>query len=46
MPDDLRRAHLNNDAAVLAAYSFNENMSEDEIITALLGVYKIMTNNG
>lgn len=46
MPDDLRKAHLNNDAAVLAAYSFNGNMSEEEIITALLGLYKKITDNG
>ena len=40
MPDDLRDAHLKNDAAVMKAYGFKENMTENEIVAKLLQKYK------
>lgn len=44
MPDDLREAHLKNDAAVRAAYGFKESMTENEMIARLLQMYKKLTN--
>ena len=43
MPTDLRKAHDDNDKAVIAAYGFT-GMSDAEITTALLRLYKKMTN--
>ena len=42
MPDDLKKAHLDNDKAVLAAYGFT-GKNEEEIIKALLQLYKKLT---
>ena len=42
MPEDLRLAHLENDAAVKSAYGF-ENLSEEEIVSALMILYKNLT---
>lgn len=39
MPDDLREAHLKNDAAVRTAYGFKESMTENEMIARLLQMY-------
>ncbi|MDE6549752.1 MAG: methylase [Muribaculaceae bacterium] len=44
MPDDLRAAHLKNDAAVRAVYGFSENMTEDEMIACLLRMYNKLLN--
>lgn len=40
MPKDLRSAHKENDAAVLAAFDFNLKMSESEIVSALMNLYQ------
>ena len=40
MPSDLRKAHKANDAAVMAAYGFDKNMSESEIVGELMQLYK------
>lgn len=44
MPDDLREAHLKNDAAVRAAYGFKESMTENEMIARLLQMYNELIN--
>lgn len=44
MPDDLREAHLRNDAAVRAAYGFKESMTEHEMIACLLQMYNELIN--
>ena len=44
MPDDLRAAHEANDRAVLAAYSFNESMTEAEIVASLMDMYQRLTS--
>ena len=36
MPDELRAAHIANDAAVMAAYGFNSDMEESEIVAELM----------
>jgi len=43
MPEDLRLAHLENDLAVLSAYGFDKNFSEEEIVSALMILYKNLT---
>ena len=40
MPIELRKAHQANDAAVMAAYGFNKNMTESEIVAQLLKMYQ------
>ncbi len=40
MPPNLRKAHRENDLAVMEAYGFNENMTEAEIVAELLKMYK------
>ncbi len=40
MPANLRKAHHQNDLAVLQAYGFNENMTESEIVAELMKMYK------
>ena len=47
MPKDLRDAHKKNDRAVLAAYGFDKNFSEYEIVSELMKLYqdKILTCN-
>ena len=40
MPKDLRAAHATNDRAVLDAYGFDESMSEDQIVTRLMQMYR------
>ena len=42
MPDDLRKAHLDNDKVVMAAYGFT-GKNEEEITKALLLSYKKLT---
>ena len=43
MPDDLRKAHQDNDKAVVTAYGFI-GMNEEDIIKSLLQLYKSLTN--
>ena len=43
MPEELRLAHKENDSAVMAAYGFEENLSEEEIVSALMILYKNLT---
>ncbi|MBP5435648.1 methylase, partial [bacterium] len=43
MPPDLRKAHKENDKAVLAAYSFDPKMSEAEIVAELFRMYEKLT---
>ena len=40
MPDDLRAAHKENDRAVMAAYGFDESMTDTDIVRELLALYK------
>lgn len=40
MPKELRKAHENNDKAVMKAYSFSPKMSEQEIVTELMKMYE------
>ena len=42
MPPELRKAHQQNDQAVLAAYAFKKSASEPEIVAALMGRYQEM----
>lgn len=44
MPDDLKKAHLDNDKAVMAAYGFT-SMSDEEVTKALLLLYKKLTKD-
>ena len=43
MPVELRRAHERNDAEVLRAYGWDEDMSEEEIVRGLFGRYHEIT---
>ncbi|MBR0045127.1 MAG: N-6 DNA methylase [Synergistaceae bacterium] len=43
MPVELRKAHRTNDAAVCRAYGFKINISEEEIVAALMKMYKELT---
>ncbi|MBQ7544248.1 MAG: class I SAM-dependent DNA methyltransferase [Synergistaceae bacterium] len=43
MPLELRRAHRENDAAVLEAYGFAEDISEDGIVRGLFRLYHALT---
>ena len=40
MPKDLRDAHKKNDLAVMEAYGFDKNLSEDKIVAELLKLYQ------
>ena len=40
MPIELRKAHRENDAAVCEAYGFDKNISEEEIVSALMKLYE------
>ena len=42
MPPELRRAHQENDRAVMAAYGFDIKMSESEIVAELFKLYQGM----
>lgn len=44
MPKDLREAHRQNDLAVLAAYGFDKNLSEPQIVGELMTLYNNLTN--
>jgi len=43
MPPELRRAHQENDRAVMAAYGFDIKMSESECVAELFRLYKELT---
>ncbi len=43
MPIELRKAHQANDKAVMKAYGFDLNMSEDEIVAELMKMYQELT---
>ena len=44
MPYELRRAHQENDKAVMEAYGFNwKNMTEADIVAELFKLYELMT---
>ena len=43
MPVELRRAHQDNDKAVMEAYGFNPRMAEAEIVAALFKLYQELT---
>ena len=40
MPPELRKAHKLNDEAVLQAYGFVKNISEEECVAKLMEMYK------
>ena len=40
MPKDLRDAHKKNDAAVLDAYGFDKNLTESQILAALINLHQ------
>ena len=41
MPKDLRDAHKENDAAVMAAYKFNADFTESDIVAELMNLYSL-----
>ena len=43
MPPELRKAHKENDKAVMAAYGFNPKMTEAEIVSELFKMYEKLT---
>jgi len=43
MPPELRKAHRENDKAVMAAYGFDPKMSEAEIVAELFKLYEKLT---
>ena len=46
MPEDLFKAHKNNDAAVMNAYGFNwKKMSESDCVAKLMEMYQELVNN-
>ena len=44
MPKDLRRAHEANDRAVMEAYDFPKNMTEEQMQLALMNMYQSQIN--
>jgi hypothetical protein len=44
MPPELRRAHQENDRAVMAAYGFSTKMTESECVAELFKMYQTLTN--
>ena len=40
MPEELLKAHKANDSAVCEAYGFGKNISEEEIVSALMELYQ------
>lgn len=43
MPPELRRAHRDNDRAVMEAYGFNPKITENEMVAELFKVYERLT---
>ena len=46
MPEELSKAHKANDAAVCEAYGFDKNISEEEIVSALMKLYEKISKEG
>ena len=44
MPPELRKAHQENDKAVMQAYDFDIKMTESECVAKLMEMYKKMTD--
>ena len=44
MPPVLRKAHKENDKAVMAAYGFITNLTETECVTELMKLYQKLTD--
>ena len=42
MPVELRKAHIANDKAVMAAYGFGIKMTEEECVAELMNLYQKM----
>ena len=40
MPPELRKAHRANDAAICAAYGFEKDIPEPEIVARLMDLYE------
>ena len=45
MPPELRKAHQQNDRAVMQAYGFSTKMTESECVAELMRMYQKMTEN-
>ena len=45
MPHELRKAHQDNDKAVMEAYGFNPRMTESECVAALFALYQNLSKN-
>ena len=45
MPADLRKAHQENDKAVMKAYGFNIKMTESECVAELMKMYQNKIDN-
>lgn len=45
MPIELRKAHQANDRAVMEAYGFDKDLSEEEIVAKLFDMYAELTKN-
>lgn len=45
MPKELKKAHEENDRAVMQAYGFKENMTKDEYLTELIKLYLQITKS-
>ncbi len=46
MPPELRKAHKANDMAVLEAYGFPKDITEEEIVAKLMNMYEKLTKKG
>ena len=44
MPKELRKAHQDNDRAVIEAYGFDKNITESECVAKLMEMYKELVN--
>ena len=45
MPEELLKAHKANDAEVCEAYGFDKNISEEEIVSALMNLYEKISSS-
>ena len=45
MPPDLRKAHQENDRAVMQAYGYSIKMTENEVVAELFKLYEKLANN-
>ena len=44
MPPELRRAHTENDKAVMSAYGFSTKMTEADCVARLMKLYQELTS--